>query len=86
MPHSRAFFDLNLRFAQQAQRALALPRAEVLLCYTHLYLAFGLGRLFDPADPTWQAYLSRCCAWKVPSRRSMNSMDWAKAASCNLAG
>ena len=31
---------------------------SALLEYTNLYIRFGLGRDFDPAHPTWQAYLA----------------------------
>src|SRR5262245_24584556 len=35
-----------------------LPFAQVLFEYTNLYIRFGLGRDFDHAHPTWQAYLA----------------------------
>ncbi len=55
--YTRAFFDLQLRFADRVTALSGLPLARVLLEYTNLYIRFGLGRDFDPAHPTWQEYL-----------------------------
>ena len=57
MSMSREFFDLNLAFARKISDVTGQAFSQVLLKYTHLYLAFGLGRDFDPGHPTWQAYL-----------------------------
>jgi hypothetical protein len=56
--YAKAFFDLQLRFAQRVSLLSGLPLARALLEYTNLYIRFGLGRGFDPAHPTWQEYLA----------------------------
>ena len=58
MIYAKAFFDLQLAFAHKVTALSARPLAQVLLEYTNLYIRFGLGRDFDPAHPTWQAYLA----------------------------
>ena len=58
MIYAKAFFDLQLRFAQRVSLLSGLPLARALLEYTNLYIRFGLGRGFDPADPTWREYLA----------------------------
>jgi hypothetical protein len=55
--YAKAFFDLQLRFAQKVTALSGLPFARVLFEYTNLYIRFGLGRDFNPAHMTWQAYL-----------------------------
>lgn len=57
MSLSREFFDLNLKFARKISEVTGQSFSQVLLEYTHLYLALELGRDFDPGHPTWQAYL-----------------------------
>jgi hypothetical protein len=57
MLFSREFFDLNLRFARRISDVTGQGLQPTLLSYTHLYLAFGLGRDFDPEHSTWQSYL-----------------------------
>lgn len=56
--YAKAFFDLQLRFAHTVTTLSGLPLSRVLLEYTNLYIRFGLGRDFDAAHPTWQAYLA----------------------------
>jgi hypothetical protein len=56
--YAKAFFDLQLQFAQTVSGLSGLPLARVLLEYTNFYIRFGLGRDFDPAHPTWQEYLA----------------------------
>ena len=58
MIYAKPFFDLQLQFADKVTGLSGLPVARVLLEYTNLYVRFGLGRDFDPAHPTWQAYLA----------------------------
>ena len=58
MRYTRAFFDLQLRFAQAVARLAGLPLTRALLEYTNLYIRFGLGRDFDPAHPGWRQYLA----------------------------
>lgn len=58
MEYPPEFFDLNLRFARRAAELARLDLPEALLRHTHLYLAFGLGRDFDPAHPAWRDFLS----------------------------
>jgi len=55
--YAKAFFDLQLQFAQRVATLSGLPLARILLDYTNLYIRFGLGRGFDPAHPTWREYL-----------------------------
>ena len=57
MTYTKAFFDLQLQFADKVSVLSGLPLARALLEYTNLYIRFGLGRAFDPAHPTWQEYL-----------------------------
>jgi hypothetical protein len=56
--YARSFFDLQLAFAESVAALSGLPLARTLLDFTNLYIRFGLGREFDPAHPTWQAYLA----------------------------
>jgi hypothetical protein len=56
--YAKAFFDLQLRFADKVTVLSGLPPARVLLEYTNLYIRFGFGREFDPAHPMWQEYLA----------------------------
>jgi hypothetical protein len=56
--YAKAFFDLQLQFADKVTILSRLPLARVLLEYTNLYIRFGLGHDFDPGHPTWQAYLA----------------------------
>jgi len=56
--YARAFFDLQLQFADKVAALSGLPLARALLEYTNLYIRFGLGRDFDPAHPSWQEYLA----------------------------
>lgn len=58
MIYARAFFDLQLEFADKVAVLSGLPLDRVLLEYTNLYIRFGLGRDFDPAHPTWREYLA----------------------------
>lgn len=58
MIYPKAFFDLQLRFADRVASLAGLPPARALLEYTNLYIRFGVGHDFDPAHPTWQAYLA----------------------------
>ena len=58
MRYAKAFFDLQLRFADRVATLSGLPLSRVLLEYTNLYIRFGLGRDFNASDPTWQAYLA----------------------------
>jgi hypothetical protein len=56
--YSRAFFDLQVTFAEQVAALSGRPLARTLLEHTNLYLRFGLGRGFDAAQPVWQRYLA----------------------------
>jgi hypothetical protein len=58
MPYSKAFFDLQLRFAQRAAELGGMPLPQALLDYTNLYIRFGLGHAFDPAHPVWLRYVA----------------------------
>jgi hypothetical protein len=56
--YAKPFFDLQLRFAQTVARLSGMPLAQALLEYTNLYVRFGLGRDFDPAQPAWREYVA----------------------------
>jgi len=56
--YAKAFFDLQLQFAESVTALSGLPLARALLEYTNLYIRFGSGRGFDPAHPTWREYLA----------------------------
>jgi hypothetical protein len=56
--YAKAFFDLQLAFAQKVTTLSGRPLPHVLLEYTNLYRRFGLGRDFDAAHPTWQQYVA----------------------------
>lgn len=57
MIYPKAFFDLQLRFAEKVALLSGLPLTQALLDYTNLYIRFGLGHGFDAAHPTWRTYL-----------------------------
>jgi hypothetical protein len=56
--YAKAFFDLQLQFAETIAALSGLPLARVLLEYTNLYIRFGLGRAFDSSHPTWREYVA----------------------------
>jgi hypothetical protein len=56
--YAKAFFDLQVAFAQTVTTLSRLPLSRVLLDYTNLYRRFGLGRAFDATQPVWLDYLS----------------------------
>jgi hypothetical protein len=56
--YAKAFFDLQLQFANKVTILSGLPLAHALLEYTNLYIRFGLGRDFDCAHPTWRQYVA----------------------------
>ena len=58
MIYAKAFFDLQVAFAQTVTTLSRLPLSRVLLDYTNLYRRFGLGRAFDATQPVWLDYLS----------------------------
>lgn len=58
MIYAKAFFDLQLRFARKVAGLSGISLAQALLEYTNLYIRFGLGRDFDPAQPTWREYVA----------------------------
>ena len=55
--YPRRFFEINILFAQRIAEVSNQALDDALLNYTILYTRFGLGRDFDPANPTWQEYL-----------------------------
>jgi hypothetical protein len=55
---ARAFFDLQVHFAERVAALASLPLPTALLDYTNLYIRFGLGRAFDAAHPAWQEYVA----------------------------
>lgn len=58
MTYGKPLFDLQVEFAQAVSGLSGLPLGRALLDYTNLYIRFGLGRGFDPAQPGWQEYLA----------------------------
>ena len=55
--YARHFFDLQLEFAERVSAVSTLPFARTVLDYTNVYIRFGFGRDFDPANAGWQEYL-----------------------------
>jgi hypothetical protein len=55
--YSRAFFELQWRFAERVAAVSGMPLEQALLDYTNFYIRFGLGREFDPKDAVWQMYI-----------------------------
>jgi hypothetical protein len=58
MIYARAFFDLQLEFAETVSALSGQPLAETLLDYTNFYIRFALGRGFDPDHPGWREYVA----------------------------
>jgi hypothetical protein len=56
--YAKAFFDLQLEFAETVSALSRLPFTRTVLEYTNFYIRFGLGRDFDPVHPIWQEYLA----------------------------
>ena len=57
MFYAKAFFDLQLQFADTVASLAGMPPARALLEYTNLYIRFGLGRHFDVQHPDWREYV-----------------------------
>ena len=64
--YAKAFFDLQLSFAERVVALSGLPLEQALLDYTNLYIRLGLGRDFAPAHPTWLEYLAGLCTAPDP--------------------
>jgi hypothetical protein len=58
LTYAKAFFDLQLEFAGRISAVSGMALARALLGYTNFYIRFGLGRDFDPGQPSWQEYLA----------------------------
>jgi hypothetical protein len=56
--YAKAFFDLQLQFADKVASLTGMPSHRALLEYTNLYIRFGLGRDLDPEHAGWQEYLA----------------------------
>jgi len=56
--YAKAFFDLQLEFAETVSALSRLPLTCTVLEYTNFYIRFGLGRDFDPIHPIWHEYLA----------------------------
>jgi len=54
----KAFFELQLTFAERVATIAGLPLERALLEYTNCYIRFGFGREFDRHHPGWQEYLA----------------------------
>jgi hypothetical protein len=57
MPFDKAFFDLQVHFAQAVARKAGVPLERALLDWTNLYVRFGAGRQFDERHPLWACYI-----------------------------
>jgi hypothetical protein len=57
-PYCRAFFDLQLAFAERVAALNGIALEQALLLYTNLYIRLGLARDFDAAHPIWQGYIA----------------------------
>lgn len=77
--YPRGFFDLNYRYAIRIHEVTDLSIEDALLKYTHLYLAFGLGRSFDPTLPAWVEFLSGLV-------QSSDPLDWINLTYARLSG
>ena len=58
MIYAKAFFELQLEFAETVSALSGLALARTVLDYTNFYIRFGLGRDFDPTHPRWQEYVA----------------------------
>jgi hypothetical protein len=64
---SRAFFDLQIRFARKVSQLAEVPLPDTLLSHTNLYIRLGLGRTFDANHPIWNDFLAGFQAAKEPA-------------------
>ncbi|WP_109483825.1 hypothetical protein [Paraburkholderia sp. C35] len=55
--YSRAFFELQWRFAERVAAISSSPLEVALLHYTNFYIRFGLGRQFDANHSVWRIYI-----------------------------
>lgn len=69
MSYAKAFFDLQLRFAETVSALSGTPLPSALLRYTNFYIRFGLGRAFDPDHPLWREYVAGL-------ERTADQRDW----------
>jgi hypothetical protein len=76
----RAFFDLQVRFAEGVARLAGIAFDAALLDFTNLYVRFGAGRAFDAQHPLWVAYVDglRACA----GFREVSDWTWRYYAGC----
>lgn len=58
MVYSKAFFALQIRFAQRVSVLAGMPLPQALLGHTNLYVRLGLGRDFDANHPLWKDFLA----------------------------
>lgn len=56
MEYGKAFFDLQLRFAQAARALTGISLERAVLDYTNVYIRFGLGRDFNTGHAVWREY------------------------------
>jgi hypothetical protein len=55
-PYAKAFFDLQLEFAERVARFTGLSLERAVLQYTNFYIRFGFGGEFDSSHPGWREY------------------------------
>lgn len=63
MEYGKAFFDLQLRFAQVARALTGISLERAVLDYTNVYIRFGLGRDFDAGHAAWREYADGLVDW-----------------------
>ncbi len=56
LTYSRAFFELQIRFAARVADLAKVPLPQAFLNYTNFYTRLGLGRDFDPDWPVWPEF------------------------------
>jgi hypothetical protein len=86
MHYAKAFFDLQVEFAEAVSALSGLPLARTLFEYTNFYIRFGLGRDFDPAHAIWQEYLAGLPDADRAGRRDWTHRFYAARASATAAG
>lgn len=67
MIFAKEFFDLQYSFAERVNALSGIPLERALFEYTNLYVRFGLGREFNIAQETWQAYVTELFEHRRPT-------------------
>lgn len=72
LPYSKAFFDLQIRFARRVSDLAKVPLGQAFLDYTNFYIRLGLGRDFDPKQPIWAEFANGLASAPDPA-------EWAQS-------